>query len=128
MKDFDLVSITRATSIREALSRLDASGIGILLLVDEFGFFERTVTDGDIRRLLLKGVELDEPIDLLGQIQSIVLRVGFTRADALHLLNEHEINHLPVLDTSGRAIRLLSRQDLDAVSYTHLTLPTTPYV
>ena len=39
---------------------LDRSGLGVLLLVSDGDKFERTVTDGDLRRLLLEGATLDE--------------------------------------------------------------------
>jgi hypothetical protein len=41
---------------------LDQSGLGVLLLVDNHRKFERTVTDGDIRRLLLGGGSLDQAL------------------------------------------------------------------
>lgn len=113
MIDVRQTSITRATSVREALKRLDAAGSGILLLVDEHGIFERTVTDGDIRRLLIAGGSLDDPIESLARIQSVVLSEGFTRLSALELMNTHSINHLPVVDAMGRVVRLVDRKEVD---------------
>jgi dTDP-4-amino-4,6-dideoxygalactose transaminase len=111
--DVRQTSITRAASVREALTRLDAAGTGILLLVDEHGIFERTVTDGDIRRLLIAGGSLDERIESLAHIQSVVLPEGFTRLSALELMNTHSINHLPVVDAMGRVVRLVDRKEVD---------------
>ena len=68
MIDLTLISVNRDTSLRDALKRLDASSCGILLLVDVLGVFERTVTDGDIRRLLLNGLSLDSTLSLLPNI------------------------------------------------------------
>ncbi len=113
MIDLRLASITRAASIREALKLLDAAGSGILLLVDEHGIFERTMTDGDIRRLLIAGSSLDDQIEVLPRIQSVVLPEGFTRLSALELMNTHSINHLPVIDTMGRVVRLVNRKEVD---------------
>lgn len=107
------INITRAARVREALKRLDAAASGILLLVDEHGIFERTVTDGDIRRLLLSGVSLDDLIESLDRIQSVVLTEGFTRLTALELMNTHSINHLPVVDAMGRVVRLVDRKEVD---------------
>jgi dTDP-4-amino-4,6-dideoxygalactose transaminase len=107
------LSITRAASVREALNRLDASGSGILLLVNDQGVFERTVTDGDIRRLLIAGASLHDRIEALPRIQSVVLPEGFTRLSALELMNTHSINHLPVVDAVGRVVRLVDRKEVD---------------
>jgi len=86
---------------------------GILLLVRTDGTFERTVTDGDIRRLLLAGATLDDRLDRLAQIQSLVLHEGYTRQSALELMSTHGIDHLPVLDKRGVAVRVVERRELD---------------
>lgn len=106
-------SVTRSASIREALQRLDRAGRGVLLLTDEAGRFQRTVTDGDIRRLLLSGGTLDDTLMGLPSLESVVLHEGFTRQGALELMNQHSINHLPVLDAQGRVVRLLDRKEVD---------------
>lgn len=113
MIDLRQASITRAVSIRDALKRLDEAGSGILLLVDEQGFFERTVTDGDIRRLLIAGGSLDDRIEALARVKSVVLSEGFTRLSAMELMNTHSINHLPVVDRVGRVVRLVDRKEVD---------------
>ena len=107
------VSVDRQVSIREALRRIDEKGAGILLLVRTDGTFERTVTDGDIRRLLLAGATLDDRLDRLAQIQSLVLHEGYTRQSALELMSTHGIDHLPVLDKRGAAVRVVERRELD---------------
>ncbi len=113
MIDISLPIITRNSSIRDALKLLDSAGSGILLLVDELDVLERTVTDGDIRRLLIAGSLLDDRIDGLAKVQSVVLNEGFTRRNALELMNTHSINHLPVVDNVGRVVRVVDRKDVD---------------
>jgi dTDP-4-amino-4,6-dideoxygalactose transaminase/CBS domain-containing protein len=108
-----LASIGRQVALREALRRLDEMGSGVLLLVRADGTFERTVTDGDIRRLLLGGATLDDSLDKLAHIQSLVLHEGYTRQSALELMAAHGIDHLPVLDKAGVAVRVVDRHELD---------------
>jgi dTDP-4-amino-4,6-dideoxygalactose transaminase len=107
------ILITPIVSIREALRQLDKAGSGVLLLTDFEGRFQRTVTDGDIRRLLLADSSLDESLAVLPARESVVLREGFTRQGALELMNLHSINHLPVLDADGRVIRMIDRKEVD---------------
>jgi dTDP-4-amino-4,6-dideoxygalactose transaminase len=109
--------IARSATIRNALQQLDRCGTGVLLLNRRDGSFERTITDGDIRRLLLAGAGMDESIARLAQIDSIVLHEGYTRLGAMELLSRYNIDQIPVLDASGRAIRLLHRRDLDERIY-----------
>jgi dTDP-4-amino-4,6-dideoxygalactose transaminase len=107
------MSITRATVLRDALATMDRAGTGLLLLLREDGTFERTVTDGDLRRLLLDGRALHETLDTLAPLRSIVIKAPFSRREALELLNRHAINHLPVLDERERVLEVLERREID---------------
>lgn len=113
MVDVKNITVFRNTSLRDALSMLDKAGLGLLLLVDERGVFERTVTDGDLRRLILTGAKLDDKLDLLQHIHSVVVTEKATRRDALDLMNKHGINHLPVVDDIGQAVAILDRKVID---------------
>lgn len=107
------IIVTRACRLRDALMMLDQVGFGILLLVDSNGKFERTVTDGDLRRLILASEPIDGPISALPRIDSIVVSLGTSRSEALRLMNQHLINHLPIVDDSGCPVDILERRLLD---------------
>ncbi len=107
------ISVTRATPVYTALALLDKAGTGLLLLTSPDGAFERTVTDGDLRRLLLKKGDLNEPLGDLEAIDSVVIGQGCTRRDALALMNQHLINHLPVVDRERKVIGVLERREID---------------
>lgn len=113
MVNIQNISVHRNSSLRDALSALDKAGLGLLLLVNERGLFERTVTDGDLRRLILNGIQLDDKLELLQQIQSVVISEGAARRDALDLMNKHGINHLPVINDTGEAVDILDRKEID---------------
>lgn len=113
MTNIQNVSITRRAKLRQALSTLDQAGLGILLLTDENSLFERTVTDGDLRRLVLAGAQLEDSIASLPVIQSQVINTRASRREALDVMNRHAINHLPVLDDSGRVVEILDRKVID---------------
>ncbi len=102
------------TSIYEALKKMDDEAIGVLLLVKDNNQFVRTVTDGDLRRLLLEAGSLDKNLTLLPMSKSLTLESGgYTRRQALNLMSEHSINHIPVLDKNGIVVELLERKSLD---------------
>ena len=112
MKNIQQLLITRQSTLREALSILNSSGQGLLLLQDQQGCFEQTVTDGDLRRLLLAGVDLDDDISALPKIDSIVLREPYTNAQALELMNQQKITQIPVLNELGAVIGVIERKDV----------------
>lgn len=105
--------VDRKTTIRQALSALEAGGSGVLLLVRTDGVFERTVTDGDLRRLLLSGEPMEGTLAGLPEIDSIVVDGSCSKAQALDLMNSFVINHLPVVDDQRHVLRLLTRWELD---------------
>lgn len=114
MRSTEDMTVTRTASLREALSRIDQLGTGLLLLLDGAGRFERTLTDGDLRRLLLKGVSLDDSLACVPSACSHVVAEGASRRDALETMNRHGINHLPVVDAAGRVVALFDRKEIDA--------------
>ena len=114
MRAIGELTVNRTASLREALSRIDQLGTGLLLLLGFDGRFERTLTDGDLRRLLLKGVSLDDSLACVPSASSHVVAEGASRRDALESMNRHGINHLPVVDAAGRVVALFDRKEIDA--------------
>lgn len=108
--------ITRSITLREALERLNQTNHahGMLLLVSPDGQLERTVTDGDLRRLILNGATLENTLEAMDRADPIVVAEGYTRHTVLELMNQHDINHLPVVDGQGKPINVVTRADLDA--------------
>lgn len=113
MKNIAAISVVASATLKQALMQIDSTGIGLLLLIDDVGKFKRTITDGDLRRLLIRGGSVDVTISGLPASDSIVLRGEYTRREALALMSEHSINHLPVLDNDGRVLEVLERKELD---------------
>jgi len=111
--ELEKISVTSRTRLREALEILNRTASGVLIMRKSDGALERTVTDGDIRRLLLEGVSLDQSLAPLVGSAPIVISEGYSGAAALELMNLHSINHLPVVDENGRLIEILERKQLD---------------
>lgn len=113
MKNIAAILVAASTTLKQALMQMDSTGIGLLLLNDDTGRFKRTITDGDLRRLLIRGGSMDVTLSGLPAADSVVLRGEYTRREALALMSEHSINHLPVLDNDGRVLEVLERKELD---------------
>ena len=56
----ELPLITKSQTVRELMSLMDRCALGIALVVDEQRRLEATITDGDVRRAILLGIELDQ--------------------------------------------------------------------
>jgi CBS-domain-containing membrane protein len=106
-------------SIREAIARLDRAGTGALLLTQEDGKLAAILTDGDIRRAILRGLPLERPCSSIANHQPVVAPSDVSAAEALRVMNhskDYVINHLPLVDGEGIATGLLLRSDLVADS------------
>ncbi len=112
MKKIEKLQITRRQSLRSALEILDRGGNRLALLVDSDGKLQRTITDGDIRRLLIGGRSLDDSLDVLAEKSAIVGQPEISPQDALELMDAHEIDHLPLIEGDGKVVDILLRRDL----------------
>jgi dTDP-glucose pyrophosphorylase/CBS domain-containing protein len=106
------VKVAPAVAISEALHHLDRAGTGALLLCDTEDRLCGLLTDGDVRRAILHGISLDRPCSEIASRSPVVIPPEYTQAEALHLMNERDINHLPVVDPGGRVLGFLLRSDL----------------
>ena len=73
MLDVKNITVTDDCSLEILLEKLNETGLSVLLLVDKKGLFLRTITDGDIRRMLLSGMNLDEKITNLPKAESVTI-------------------------------------------------------
>src|SRR3989344_2649065 len=114
MNDIAAFIVDSGCILREALRRLDEAGEGILLLVDrQDGKLLRTVTDGDIRRLLIRGASLDDMLAGLPPAKPKIIHRHTDEAEALRLMNEFQINHIPVVDEDNRPVAIVLRREID---------------
>lgn len=104
--------VQQSFSLKTALSILDETAQGVLLLVDADNRLIRTVTDGDIRRLLLKGCTLDSTLEALPSHASKSLPTSSTIQEAYELMREYEFDHIPLIDEKGIPVRLIHRKEL----------------
>ena len=96
----------------EAVARMDAAARGILLVVDEAGRLQRTVTDGDLRRAMLQGLAPDLPLSTLPAHAPWTVGETATLAQVQQLMAQHAIGHIPVVDAAGRPVDIVHSVDL----------------
>ena len=100
------ICISEGDIVRTALQVLSDTGVQITLIIDKDGKLVGTVTDGDIRRGLLKGKELDEPITAIMNPSPRRLEEGAEPASIIEYMRTQDIQHLPIIDEKGCLIRL----------------------
>jgi dTDP-glucose pyrophosphorylase len=108
---FEKIFVRPGATIREAIECIDAGAIEIALAVDEQGGLVGTISDGDVRRALMRGVGLDSAATEVIHPSPITAPVSTGRSDLLHLMTEHGIEQVPMLD-GGRVVDVAFIRDL----------------
>jgi len=117
--DLSALCISPDRMIRDAISAINQNERGIVLVIDEDRHLLTTITDGDIRRAILAGQELDVPIhDLLAQKHSsqypepIKAQEGTDQSELLRLMKEKVIHQVPIVDDEDRVVDLITIEDM----------------
>jgi dTDP-glucose pyrophosphorylase len=94
------------STLQEAIRCLETSVLQIALVVDSDGVLLGTLTDGDIRRGLLRGLGLDDSIETIVFQDPIVSPPQLGRDAVVKLMQANEVRQLPIVDGSRRVIGL----------------------
>lgn len=99
-------------SLEQAIQVLDKAALRIALIVDHMGTLVGTLTDGDVRRALLKHLPLDTPVRQVMNPNPRTAKMGWTDSRILALLEQHELLQLPLVDDDGKVVDLANLHDL----------------
>lgn len=106
-------------AIREVLAALNRNQKGVALVVDADRRLLDTITDGDIRRALLAGCNLDDTVARLmeakrarGARRPLTAMAGTPPEELSRLMKEHHVRQIPLLDAAGRVMDAVALEDL----------------
>lgn len=111
MKDWERTLIGPDTSLRDALRTIDAAGAGMALVVDAERRLLGTLSDGDIRRALIRGDDLDGPCGSAAHRSPETAPAHLDAASRLSLLRARRLRQLPLVDDAGRVAGLSTVSD-----------------
>ena len=104
MNDFRKTLVTPDTSIRQTIQVIDASAMQIALVVDQANQLLGTVTDGDIRRCILRGIGLDQAVTQIMNTQPTVARADEPQEQVLANMQLKQLHRIPIVEASGRVV------------------------
>lgn len=93
-------------TLQEAIANLNKSGFQIALITGEDGTLVGTLTDGDIRRGLLRGMNLGSPIASIVQRDALLAPPEMGRQMVLQFMKANRIHQLPIVDDQRRVVGL----------------------
>lgn len=106
------ICVAPGAPIRDVLKKIDESTLQIALVVDEYGRLLGTVTDGDVRRSILRGVGLQEKICEIMNSHPKTANFNENRESTLASMRSRQIFQLPIVDAEGLVVGLESLADL----------------
>lgn len=107
--DWKSIATPSTASMRDVLSIIDESAMQIALVVDDGCHLLGTITDGDIRRALLRGETLDTPVLRFMNSNPITGLIDEDPHIWQRTMERYSLQHLPLLDANG-CIQELTRK------------------
>jgi dTDP-glucose pyrophosphorylase/CBS domain-containing protein len=116
--DISAYIIRLEDSLRQTMSCIDKNGSGIAFIVDDEMHLLGTLSDGDVRRAILKGLSLDVKVSDVSIEREkqvghgpITAPLQTSHATLLRLMNDHGIRHIPIIDDQQRLVDVASLTD-----------------
>ena len=112
MANWKEVLISPDATFADAVARVDAAGLQVGLVASADGMLLGILTDGNIRRAILAGKSLQQPVAEVMNPDPTVRLESTPREEMLALMRSTTIHHLPLVDDDGRVVGLVTLDDL----------------
>lgn len=100
------------SSIRDSITAIEKGGFKIALVVDKRNNLVGTICDGDIRRGILRKLDIESPITEIIEINCITATNSLPKKEIYSLMKKNQISQIPILDNNGKLLGLEISNDL----------------
>lgn len=114
MKSWKTTLLPPNATMLEAINIIEQSGLQIGLVVDKEMHLLGTITDGDIRRAILRGTSMQEKAEKIMYKNYTSAQEQESDEKILSIMQEKIIRHLPVLNNKGQVVDLKVLLDIVA--------------
>jgi dTDP-glucose pyrophosphorylase len=112
MNEFKKILVTNQISIKEALLKLEKTAMQILLVVDAENKLVGTITDGDIRRGLLKDLTLNDAIASIVHTTPTIGQINESNQEIIKKAIVNKLHQIPIVDEQNRVVSLKEIDEL----------------
>lgn len=116
MKNFRNVIVTPRTLLREAIARIDSTGLQLALVLHDDGRLAGMLSDGDVRRAILRSCDLTTPVADLMNLHPVTAHVSTSSRELLALMRRRGLHHIPLLDDEHKVVDLATLDALTGVT------------
>ena len=106
------IQLMPSATIKEALEIIDSGTMQLAIVVDENDKLIGTITDGDIRRGLLNGLELSSLIEPIIYKNPTTASLSDTKEDILKKALAKKLHQIPVVDDENRVVGIKEIEEL----------------
>ncbi|WP_198245379.1 nucleotidyltransferase family protein [methane-oxidizing endosymbiont of Gigantopelta aegis] len=99
-------------SLRQTIAVIDKTALQIALVVDDDNQLQGVVTDGDIRRALIKGLSLETRVDQVMNKHPRKVQIEDSVTTIKAIMQQNQLSQLPVVDRQGRVVGLKTLQSM----------------
>ncbi len=104
--------LNKESCMKDVLKTLDKGAKGIVLVIDDNGKLYGTITDGDVRRAILNGMDTNSPLENFIQKKPIVSKMSNNNNKLISIMEANGIIQLPIVDQSNKIIGLKTLKEL----------------
>lgn len=112
MRNWKEIVVSPQTPMRDAIMRIDATGLQIALVLDEQDRLAGVLSDGDVRRAVLQGVDLNAPTAKFMNNSPTAAAASSSSPELLAIMRRKVLRHLPLVDGQGRVVGLSTMESL----------------
>jgi dTDP-glucose pyrophosphorylase len=112
MKNWEIILVNPELSLREALEIIDKAGTRMVLVVDANRRLLGTLSDGDVRRGLLRGLTLTDQVAQSMHVNPIVAKSDEDMPAIIASMRSRGVYQMPIVDPQGVVIGLQTIEDL----------------
>jgi dTDP-glucose pyrophosphorylase len=107
--------VNATATIKDVVETIERAVAKVALIVDESGRLLGTVTDGDVRRGLLRGIQLTEPATAIMNSKPRIAHTHDDPAAIVDMMRRNICRQVPILDGDGRVVALRTLEEALAV-------------
>lgn len=111
-RDWRTALVASSATLGEVIARIDASAHQIALMVDGENRLLGVMTDGDVRRAILRGVPMDASASQLLNRQPLTAPHGVSKKELLDLMRRRVVHQVPIVTAENRVVDIALIDDL----------------
>ncbi len=117
--DISTILVTSDQTIKDLIECIDSAPCKIAVLIDQDSRLLDTLTDGDVRRALIKGLSLDSQISEVQTVKSeinpngpVFAIEGTSKSQLLSQMHRTQVRHIPIIDHSKKLTGIVVKDEL----------------